>query len=152
MGLEVVVVRANLLGLLALGLALGGCTLVSHTPVELPLSTRHRLVVLDAVELQRAQEGEVEVVEFRFLDSPYAPKDLYELGESLKAQLKARGFAERCQTFNPLPLFGGPQYTLRAARGNEGVGVYLRALAQPSSYRAEVSSADPNPPLSCPPR
>jgi hypothetical protein len=56
------------------------------------------------------------------------------------------------QTFNPLPLFGGPQYTLRAARGNEGVGVYLRALAQPSSYRAEVSPADPNPPLSCPPR
>ncbi len=60
MGLEVVVVKANLLGLLALGLALGGCTLVSHTPVELPLSTRYRLVVLDAVELQRAQEGEVD--------------------------------------------------------------------------------------------
>ena len=82
MGLEVVVVKANLLGLLTLGLALGGCTLVSYTPVELPLSARYRLVVLDAVELQRAQEGEVEVVEFRFLDSPYAPRDLYELGRA----------------------------------------------------------------------
>ncbi len=144
--------KANLLGLLALGLALSSCTLVSYTPMELPLSTRYRLVVLDAVELQRAQEGDVEVVEFRFLDSPYAPKDLYELGESLKAQLRARGFAERCQTFNPLPLFGGPQYTLRMARGKEGVGIFLRPLARPSSYRAEVSLADPNPPLSCPPR
>jgi len=142
----------NLLGLVALGLVLGGCTLVSYTPTEFPLSTRYRLVVLDAVELSRAQEGEVEQVEFRFLDSPYAPKDLYELGEGLKAQLKARGFAERCQTFNPLPVLGGPQYTLRMARGAEGVGVFLRPLAQPSSYRAEVSPADPNPPLDCPPR
>jgi hypothetical protein len=82
------------------------------------------------------------VVEFRFLDSPYAPKDLYELGESLKAQLKARGFAERCQTFNSLPLFGGPQYTLRGRVSITvlpvkpppgGTGLRSAPLASPSS-------------------
>jgi hypothetical protein len=119
--LEVVVVKANLLGLLALGLALGGCTLVSYTPVELPLSTRYRLVVLDAVELQRAQEGEVEVVEFRFLDSPYAPKDLYELGESLKAQLKARGSPSGARPSTPFPSSEGPSTPCARPGGMRGL-------------------------------
>lgn len=122
----------------ALALSLAGCTLVSYTPKELVLSQRYGLVAL-------------EVVEFRFLASPYAPADLYDLGEKLKAQLKARGFEERCQTYH-LPLFGGGQYTLRMARGGEGVGLFLKPLAQPQAYRLEVGPASPNPPLDCPAR
>ena len=143
--------KTPILGFIGLPV-LVGCTLVVYTPGEFRLSSRYNLVLLDAVELYRGLEGEVEMAEFRFLNSPYAPKDLYDLGESLKAQLRSRGFSERCQTFNPLPIFGGPQYTLRMARGGEGVGVYLRPLGQPSAYRAEVAPAGPNPPLSCPPR
>jgi len=143
--------RTFILGLIGL-LVLLGCAPAVYTPVEFRLSSRYGLVLLDALELYRSLEGEAEVVEFRFLDSPYIPRDLYDLGEGLKAQLRSRGFAERCQTFNPLPIFGGPQYTLRMARGGEGVGVYLRPLGQPSAYRVEVAPANPNPPLSCPPR
>lgn len=135
----------------ALALSLAGCTLVSYTPKELVLSQRYGLVALEAVELARITQDGLEVVEFRFLASPYAPSDLYDLGEKLKAQLKARGFEERCQTYH-LPLFGGGQYTLRMARGGEGVGLFLKPLAQPQAYRLEVGPASPNPPLDCPAR
>ncbi|MFD3004556.1 hypothetical protein [Thermus tengchongensis] len=142
------------LALAALTLALVACAPAVFRPVsELLVSSRYGLVVPDGILLARIVEGEVEITEFRFpQDSPYRPSSLEELGERLKAQLEARGFFLRCRTYNALPLFGGPQYTVRLARGPEGVGVFLRPLARPDAYRVEVSPASPNPPLDCPPR
>lgn len=139
---------------LALAALLGACAPALLRPVpELEVSRRFGLVVPDGVLLARGEEGPVEVTEFRFPpDSPYRPYSLEELGERLRAQLEARGFFLRCRTYNALPLFGGPQYTARLARGAEGVGIFLRPLPQPDAYRVEVAPADPNPPLGCPAR
>ncbi|WP_337845136.1 hypothetical protein [Thermus sp.] len=124
--------------------------------METLLSPRYGLVVLDATILEReplvGAEGWEGVV-FRFLpQSPYRPWGLEELARGLRSQLEPRGWVPRCQTLNTLPLFGGPQYTMRAARGGEGMGLFLRPLEPPDTYRLEVGPADPNPPLTCPPR
>ncbi|MCH1927102.1 hypothetical protein L6232_19950, partial [Shewanella sp. C31] len=114
-----------LLGLLA------ACAPLSRPVSELPVSQRFGLVVPDAVLLARVDQGEVEVTEFRFPpDSPYRPASLEALGERFRQQLEGRGFFLRGHTYNALPVLGGPQYTLRMARGPEGVGVFLRPLAQ----------------------
>lgn len=139
---------------------LPACTLVPvpppSPPTELLLSPRYGLVLLDAEVLARGPvagaEGWEEVA-FRFLPgSPYRPKGLEKLGQTLRGQLEARGWVLRCSTLNPFPLLGGPQHTLRLARGPEGVGLFLRPLEAPDAYRLEVGPADPNPPLACPPR
>lgn len=138
----------------ALLLALAACAPAVLEPVpELLVSQRYGLVVPDGILLARIVEGEVEITEFRFRPgSLYRPSSLEELGERLKVQLEARGFFLRCRTYNALPLLGGPQYTARLARGPEGVGVHLRPLPRPDSYRVEVAPASPNPSLDCPPR
>ncbi len=146
----VAVWRMAWLGLLGILVA---CTPVYYTPTELRLSDRYGLIVLDAVELSRARDGEWEMVEFAFLaSSPYAFSSLGEVGQGFRRQLEARGFTMRCETLNDLPIFGGPQYTLRMARGGEGVGLFLRPLSRPGAYRLEVGPASPNPPLDCPAR
>ncbi|WP_243031778.1 hypothetical protein [Thermus altitudinis] len=134
-------------------LALAACAPALYPVEELTVSARYRLLLADARVLARLEEGPVEITEFRFPPgSPYRPTGLQELGDRLRAQLEARGYTLRCSTYNALPLLGGPQYTLRFSRGPEGVGLFLRPLAQPDAYRLEVAPADPNPPLSCPPR
>ncbi len=98
-------------------LVLAACSHMVHTPKELLLSSRYGLVALDAEELDRSPLegwGGWEVVTFRFQDSPYAPPGLWELDQSLEAQLAARGFELRCRTHHPFP---SPQHTLRMARG-----------------------------------
>lgn len=137
-----------LLGLLA------ACAPALDRPVpELTVSQRFGLVIPDAVLLSQAAEGPVEITEFRFPPgSPYRPSSLEELAGRLRSQLEGRGFAHRCHTYNPLPLLGGPQYTLRMARGTEGVGILLKPLVQPDAYRVEVAPTPPNPPLDCPAR
>lgn len=136
-----------------LALALVACAPALYPVQEITVSQRFGLVVPGGVLLEAYQEGTVEVTRFRLdPDTPYAWEGLEGLGKRLKAQLEGRGFFTRCETYNALPILGGPQYTLRMARGSEGVGLYLQALAEPHTYRLEVSPADPNPPLSCPAR
>lgn len=139
-------------GLKTLVLLLSACTPVVLPPAqEVVLSYRYGLVALDAEVVSR-EEGSLEKVVFRYPHtSPYRPKDLQELGHNLRDQLQARGWELRCQTHNPLPIFGGPQYTLRMSRGVEGVGLFLKPLDL-DTYALEVSPASPNPPLDCPPR
>ncbi|BAW00472.1 hypothetical protein TTMY_0058 [Thermus thermophilus] len=132
---------------------LAACVPLARPVYELPVSQRFGLVVPDGLLLARIVEGEVEVTEFAFpQDSPYRPQGLEELGERFQKALEGRGFALRCRTYNALPLLGGPQLTLRMARGGEGVGVFLKPLARPDAYRVEVAPADPHPPLDCPAR
>ncbi|ADH64150.1 hypothetical protein Mesil_2285 [Allomeiothermus silvanus DSM 9946] len=144
--------KSLLLSALGLVLLLTGCALQLYPVRELVLSERYRLVALDAILLERRMEGEVEVTSFRYLSSPYTPRSLEALGNQLQAQLESRGYQMRCKTMNALPILGGPQYTLRMSRGNEGVGLFLRPLGEPDAYRLEVGPADPNPPLTCPAR
>lgn len=139
---------------------LSACTLAPlpppSPPKEVLLSPRYGLVLLDAEILAQGPVGGVEgweEVVFRFLPgSLYRPGGLEELGRTLRAQLEARGWTLRCSTLNPLPILGGPQQTLRLARGGEGVGLFLQPLRAPDTYRLELGPADPNPPFTCPPR
>jgi hypothetical protein len=136
-----------------LALALAACAPAFYPVREITVSQRFGLVVPGGILLEAFQEGSVEVSRFQLdPNTPYAQEGLEGLGKRLKTQLEGRGFFSRCETYNALPVLGGPQYTLRMARGNEGVGLYLRALAEPNTYRLEVAPADPNPPLSCPAR
>ncbi|PZA08055.1 hypothetical protein EWH23_09675 [Meiothermus sp. PNK-Is4] len=124
-----------------------------YQATDLIISHRYALLVTDGVLLYQWEEGTVEKTELRFPpDSPFRPRSLQEFAERLRAQLEARGFALRCFTHNPFPILGGPQYTLRLARGAEGVGIHLKPLEPVDTYRVEVAPADPDPPLSCPAR
>ncbi|MEZ0322111.1 MAG: hypothetical protein ABWJ63_09340 [Thermus sp.] len=131
-----------------LGVALWtACAPALYRLEELPVSTRFGLVVPGGVLLARWQEGAVEITRFRLVpEAPDRFEGLEALGKRLRAQLEGRGFALRCETFNPLPFLGGPQYTLRMARGAEGVGVFLKPLVEPDTYQVEVAPADPMPP------
>lgn len=133
-----------------------GCAPVFLGASTLLVSQRYGLVLPEAKLLAQIEEGPVEITEFYFEpQSGYRPQnapEMRQLGELLRGQLQGQGFAFRCERYD-FSLLGGAYWVLRMNRGSEGVGLYLRALERPDTYRLEVAPTAPQPPpFQCPPR
>ena len=140
--------------LAALTLTVESCAPSEPAPVELVVSRRYGLVVLDASPIDGGDlGGGWEWVSFSFKPgSPYAPRSPGDLGNGLIRQLEARGWSLACRNLNSLPVLGGPYDVIRVRRGSEGAGILIKPIS-PNGYRMEIGPAPASTrPFDCRPR